>query len=367
MRSEQPKRGPIIEMRGLCKRYGDAEVLSQVTLDIAEGEFVTLLGPSGSGKTTLLKILSGALEPTSGSIRLRGRDITNLPARFRGIGMVFQNFALMPHLSIFDNIAFPLHIRKTPKAEIKERVAEVLDIVRLPDIGQRKPKELSGGQQQRVAIARALIYRPPVILMDEPLGALDKKLRQQMQMEIKRIHEKLAISMIYVTHDQEEALTMSDRICLMGAGRIQEMNEPSAIYTRPETTFSADFFGATNIFTGQVAARRGQAGIEHDGFGWIESDSLNGQPGEQVGWMVRPERVRLLGSGERDDNMLEGTVEDIILSGQITQLVLKVGNTERLHVACLTGGAHVQEVGQHAQVRVGWSRAATSVLRQTTV
>jgi putative spermidine/putrescine transport system ATP-binding protein len=354
---------PILRIEKISKSYGAAIALNEVSCDIARGEFVTLLGPSGSGKTTLLNIVAGSLFPSSGSLFLEGRDITNLPAHLRGIGMVFQNFALMPHLSVFENIAFPLRIRKIAFGEIEDRVTKALELIQLPGLQRRKPRELSGGQQQRVAIARALVYQPPVILMDEPLGALDRKLRQQMQTEIRRIHDQLGLSMIYVTHDQEEALTMSDRICLMGAGRIQDAGPPSRIYSNPHTVFSADFFGATNIF--KASLERGSAGgvLVDEAFGPIKSD-LIAPEGErpEVGWMVRPERIRFLRPGEDADNVLEGSVGDVILCGQITQFVVDVRAERRMTVACLTNDVS-DTISAGSQVRVGWPKDATTLLK----
>lgn len=350
----------ILEISELTKRYGSVSALNSVSLNIAEGEFVTLLGPSGSGKTTLLKIISGALTPSSGAVRLRGTDVTYLPARMRGIGMVFQNFALMPHLTIFENIAFPLRIRKVPRDEMRDRVAEALKLIQLSDIESRYPKELSGGQQQRVAIARALVYRPPLILMDEPLGALDKKLRHQMQFEIKRIHETLGLSMIYVTHDQEEALTMSDRICLMGGGEIQEVGAPRDIYAHPSSAFSADFFGGTNIFDGEISAQENV--IQHEAFGAVKSTASFGAAGRRADWLVRPERIKLLSPEDREDNQVVGTVEQIVLTGQITHLIVSVAADHRLTVACLTD-ERVADLVEGASVRLGWNDSATIALR----
>ncbi len=355
------KSEPLLKIENLTKTYGSLRALDDVSLDIAKGEFVTLLGPSGSGKTTLLNIIAGGMEPTSGTVHLAGKDITRMPARHRGIGMVFQNFALMPHLTVFDNLAFPLQIRKVPRAEIRDRVEEVLELVRLPQVQDRKPKQMSGGQQQRIAIARALIYRPPLILMDEPLGALDKKLRQQMQLEIKRIHDGLNLSMIYVTHDQEEALVMSDRICLMGSGRIREAASPARIYSAPRSEFCADFFGATNIFKGNPDRSAAGTGLSHPHFGLIRADNLPEVPaGTELGWMVRPERLRLLSRDETADNMLAGRVSDIILSGPITQLIVDVGDGHQFNIACLTS-EEVASLREHEEIRFGWSRHATIV------
>jgi ABC-type Fe3+/spermidine/putrescine transport system ATPase subunit len=351
---------PILEIDRISKRYGEVDALREVSLRIVEGELVTLLGPSGSGKSTLLKIIVGALAPTSGRLLLRGEDITSLPARFRGIGIVFQNFALMPHLTAFDNVAFPLQVRRLPRAEIEQRVREALELVQLPDAGNRKPRELSGGQQQRVAIARVLVYRPSVILMDEPLGALDKKLRDQMQLEIKRLHRSLKLSLIYVTHDQEEALTLSDRICLMEGGRIVETAAPVDVYSQPKSRFAADFFGATNIFEGTAEQTGGTVVIRDGDLGVVRALSdAPVQPG-RVSWMVRPERVRLLADGESEDNVLEGTVSEIVLSGAVTRLTVQVGKRQ-LGLTQLTDHRSAgMERGR--RVRLGWPASATRLL-----
>ena len=352
---------PILEVERVGKRYGEVDALRDVSLSIAEGELVTLLGPSGSGKTTLLKIIVGALTPTSGRLLLRGKDITTLPSRFRGIGIVFQNFALMPHLSAFDNVAFPLQVRRLPRAEIETRVNEALALVQLPDVGNRKPRELSGGQQQRVAIARVLVYRPSLILMDEPLGALDKKLRDQMQLEIKRLHRTLKLSLIYVTHDQEEALTLSDRICLMQGGRIVEMAPPAEVYARPRSRFAADFFGATNIFEGILARADGGVSIRTEDLGMVRAmPDAQGRDGERVAWMVRPEGVRLLSDTGRDDNVVEGVVTDVVLSGQVTRLTVQVGGSQ-LTLTQLTDHRSMA-MERERRVRLGWPAAATRLL-----
>ena len=245
-------------MRGVAKRYGPVVALNAVDLTVRKGEFLTLLGPSGSGKTTLLNVIAGTVAPTTGRLWIGGRDVTDLPSSERRLGMVFQNYALFPHMTIFENVAFPLRVRKLPWTEIKRRVAEALVLVRLPDVGARKPRELSGGQQQRIAIARCLVYNPDLILMDEPLGALDKKLRDQMQLEIKRLHSNLGVTVLYVTHDQEEALVMSDRICLMNAGRIEQLGDPHELYFQPKSVFAADFLGDSNILD---AVREGDSGF----------------------------------------------------------------------------------------------------------
>ena len=243
--------GPKILLDKVTKRFGGFLALDDVTLGVKQGEFLTLLGPSGSGKTTILNMICGALLPSEGRLLIDGNDVTDKPARERGLGMVFQNYALLPHMSVFDNVAFPLRVRGWSKQRIGEAVRSVLDRVSLTAFADRKPRQLSGGQQQRVGIARCLVYSPDIILMDEPLGALDKNLRDQMQEEIKSLHLELSTTIIYVTHDQEEALNMSDRICLMQRGRIEQLGTPEQMYFEPRTAFVAEFIGESNLFPGQ--------------------------------------------------------------------------------------------------------------------
>jgi putative spermidine/putrescine transport system ATP-binding protein len=315
----------MVELRQVSKRYGSVEALSSIDLAIRKGEFVTLLGPSGSGKTTLLNLIAGMIEPSAGRIIIDGHDATDWPASQRGLGMVFQNYALMPHMTVFDNIAFPLRVRRMPRDEIRRKVSDVLELVRLPDIAARKPRELSGGQQQRVSLARCIVYNPSLILMDEPLGALDKKLREQMQLEIKRIHSELGITMINVTHDQDEALTMSDRIVLMNQGRIEQEDAPEKLYFHPHTVFAADFIGDTNLFAG-VVAPDGASISDHlradAGFGRVSAamPRFPVAPGVRVTLSVRPENVRLveqLPAGRI--NCAEGVVRDSIVLGGVVK------------------------------------------------
>ena len=254
-----------LEVRNLRKTYGNFVALEGVSINVSAGEFVTLLGPSGSGKTTLLMACAGLNEPDSGEIRIDGEPATFLPAYQRDIGMVFQNYALFPHMTIFENIAFPLWMRRRPDAEVREAVGEILDIIQLSGTEDRYPRQLSGGQQQRVALARALVYKPSIVLMDEPLGALDKKLREQLQYEIKRLHGQLGLAMLYVTHDQEEALVMSDRICLMREGRIEQMGTPQELYFRPRSLFAADFLGKSNLPRGPGGPREERNGSHRAG------------------------------------------------------------------------------------------------------
>jgi putative spermidine/putrescine transport system ATP-binding protein len=242
-----------LQIRGVRKTYGPVVALDETDLDLAEGEFLTLLGPSGSGKTTLLMTVAGLTEPDRGEIWIDGKLATYLPVHRRDIGMVFQNYALFPHLTVFENIAFPLRMRRAPEADVKRDVAAALDTVRLGGMAGRFPRELSGGQQQRVALARCFVYRPSIILMDEPLGALDKKLRDEMQLEIKQLHSAIGITVLYVTHDQEEALAMSDRICLMNRGGIEQVGTADDLYFRPQSLFAAQFLGDSNVLPVTVA------------------------------------------------------------------------------------------------------------------
>ncbi len=312
-----------LSISGLCKRYGDFVALAPTDLEVAEGEFLTLLGPSGSGKTTLLNLIAGLAVPDEGRMLVGGVDVTYGPPYERDIGMVFQNYALFPHMTIADNIAFPLKMRKVDAAAARQRAAEALQMVRLPNLGQRYPKELSGGQLQRIALARCLVYRPSIILMDEPLGALDKKLRDQMQLEIKRIHRELSTTIVYVTHDQEEAMTMSDRICLMDGGKIAQLGTPSDLYFRLRNLFVADFLGESNLFEGVVAAVDGDD---------VQVDLLQGRTrasaksngsalaaGHKVRVMVRPQNLSLH-AGPAEPGDLHGKVLDRMITGSLTKL-----------------------------------------------
>ena len=244
---------PLVRFENVQKSYdGEILVVKDLNLDVAQGEFLTMLGPSGSGKTTCLMMLAGFEPATHGEIYLDNSPINNVPPHKRGIGMVFQNYALFPHMTVAENLAFPLEVRKTPKAEIEERVKKALDMVQLGTFGNRRPAQLSGGQQQRVAVARALVFDPVLVLMDEPLGALDKQLREQMQYEIKHIHENLGVTVVYVTHDQSEALTMSNRVAVFNDGVIQQLAAPNVLYERPDNAFVAQFIGENNTLVGDV-------------------------------------------------------------------------------------------------------------------
>ncbi|HEY9215197.1 MAG TPA: ABC transporter ATP-binding protein [Ancylobacter sp.] len=313
----------MVELQGVTKRYGEVDALHRIDLAIAKGEFVTLLGPSGSGKSTLLNLIAGMITPSSGRIFIDGRDATTLPTNKRSLGMVFQNYALMPHMTVFENIAFPLQVRQVPKDEIKRRVTQVLDLIHLGHVASRQPRELSGGQQQRISLARCIVYNPALILMDEPLGALDKKLREQMQLEIKRLHAKLGITMLYVTHDQDEALTMSDRIVLMNGGRIEQQGAPEALYFTPETVFSAEFIGSSNLITGTVEIGADGTYALASAFGRlaVPNPERAMAAGEKAVLLVRPENMQLTDRAEPCS--IAGQVEDSILLGGVVRHFLR--------------------------------------------
>jgi putative spermidine/putrescine transport system ATP-binding protein len=315
-----------LTISGLCKRYGDFVALAPTDLEVAEGEFLTLLGPSGSGKTTLLSLIAGLAVPDGGQLLINGKDVTYGAPYERDIGMVFQNYALFPHMTIEDNIAFPLKMRKVDHATARKQAAEALELVRLPHVAKRFPKELSGGQQQRIALARCLVYRPSIILMDEPLGALDKKLRDQMQLEIKRIHRELGTTIVYVTHDQEEAMTMSDRICLMNGGKIEQLGSPSDLYFKPRTLFVADFLGESNLFAATVTGMDADTvAVTLDQGGAQASAKGNGGAlavGQKVKLMVRPQNLSLQ-AGAVGANALTGKVLDSMITGSLTKLYVE--------------------------------------------
>jgi putative spermidine/putrescine transport system ATP-binding protein len=314
-----------LKISGLAKRYGDFVALAPTELEVAQGEFLTLLGPSGSGKTTLLSLIAGLATPDGGQLWINGHDVTYGAPYERDIGMVFQNYALFPHMTAAENIAFPLKMRKIDTATAKKRAMEALELVRLPHLAQRYPKELSGGQQQRIALARCLVYKPSIVLMDEPLGALDKKLRDHMQLEIKRIHRELGTTIVYVTHDQEEAMTMSDRICLMNGGRIEQLGTPSELYFRPRTLFVADFLGESNLLEGTLERVEGaEAEVRLARDGGRARATVHGQldAGSKVRVMVRPQNITVR-TELSDVNALRGKVLDSMITGSLTKLYVE--------------------------------------------
>ena len=351
-----------LRLEDVTKSYAGAVAVDGLSLTVGEGDFMTLLGPSGSGKTTTLMIVAGFVPPDTGRVYLDGRDVTRLPAFKRGIGVVFQNYALFPHLTVFDNVAFPLRMRSRPSAEIRTRVDQVLALVGLPQAGSRYPRQLSGGQQQRVALARAIVFRPPLLLMDEPLGALDRKLREQMQLEIKRIQKELKITVVYVTHDQEEALVMSDRIALMRNGRIEQCGSARRLYDEPASEFAANFIGESNVFRGRVIGRA--EGLLH-----IAAENLRlkaRMPGGDrdvagVTVVVRPEKIRLAEDGERvRENACEGRIVETLYLGESTKYRVRVDRLGELTVRSQNSGAGDRYANGDV-VRVTWSADDTIV------
>ena len=317
----------LVSFRGVQKSYdGESLIVKDLNLEIRKGEFLTLLGPSGSGKTTSLMMLAGFETPTAGEIQLAGRSINHVPPHKRDIGMVFQNYALFPHMTVSENLAFPLSVRGMGKAELDERVKRVLGMVQLDTFAKRYPGQLSGGQQQRVALARALVFEPQLVLMDEPLGALDKQLREHMQMEIKHIHQRLGVTVVYVTHDQGEALTMSDRVAVFHQGEIQQIADPRTLYEAPSNTFVANFIGENNRLGGTLVARSGDRCQVRLAQGeQVEALAVNvGQVGEPVTVSIRPERVRLGGQSEACVNRFSGRVAEFIYLGDHVRVRLEV-------------------------------------------
>ncbi|MGH3013345.1 MAG: ABC transporter ATP-binding protein [Gaiellaceae bacterium] len=313
-----------ITLEGVTKRFGSVEAVRSVSLEIREGEFFSLLGPSGCGKTTSLRMIGGFEQPDEGRVLLRGLDVTAVPPNRRNVNMVFQHYALFPHMSIRDNIAFGMRLKRVDKAEQRERVGEMLRIVRLEGLEKRKPAQLSGGQQQRIALARALVNRPAALLLDEPLGALDVKLRKQMQLELKRIQSELGTTFVYVTHDQEEALAMSDRIAVMNDGVVEQVAPPRELYERPVTSFCADFIGSLNAIDFRVDEVAGAQLVSRvSPTERLVVEAANGhRAGDALKLAVRPERIRIAASGRpapEEGSRLEGVVAEVIYLGSLTQ------------------------------------------------
>jgi spermidine/putrescine ABC transporter ATP-binding subunit len=309
------------------KRYDAVAALDGVTMTFREGEFFGLLGPSGSGKTTLLRAIAGFVSLDRGQVLIDGQDVGGVPVHARNIGMMFQNYALFPHMSVAENVAFGLEVRGRPREEVAQRVKEALAMVRLGGLEQRRPKQLSGGQQQRVALARALVTRPKVLLLDEPLGALDKHLRQEMQVELRRIQRQVGITTIFVTHDQEEALTLSDRIAIFNFGRIIQEGAPMEVYERPVTKFAAGFLGEANFLHGRVAAldAGGLARVTLDIGGEASCRLSGGAVGQTVLLALRPEKITLSPSGQAGLNAVRGKVLDVVFSGNSTTYRIAAG------------------------------------------
>ena len=332
-RRHETFRLPILDLRRLSKRFGDFAAVDDLSLEIASGEFLTLLGASGSGKTTTLRMIAGFERPTAGEIFMAGAPIAALPPFKRDINTVFQHYALFPHMSVRDNIAYGLRMRRVPAAEREERVTRALEMVKLEQLGGRAPRQLSGGQQQRVALARALVNRPRVLLLDEPLGALDLKLRKEMQLELKQLQTHLGITFVYVTHDQEEALTMSDRIVLMRQGRIAQIGTPRELYDRPASRYVADFIGETNLLPGVVVESGPASATLRVGDVTLRGVSDTAlAPGSEAWLTVRPEAIRLGdgAAGAAGDNMVAGTVADAVYAGSALRVHVTLPGGQRL-------------------------------------
>ncbi|WP_116598422.1 ABC transporter ATP-binding protein [Primorskyibacter marinus] len=325
-------REAFVEFERVQKSYdGETLVVKDLNLALPKGEFLTMLGPSGSGKTTCLMMLAGFETATHGDIRLDGVAINNIPPHKRGIGMVFQNYALFPHMTVAENLSFPLEVRKIGKSDREKKVKRALEMVQMGDFGGRRPAQLSGGQQQRIALARALVFEAELVLMDEPLGALDKQLREHMQFEIKRIADDLGITVVYVTHDQTEALTMSDRVAVFNDGKIQQLAPPDTLYEAPENSFVAQFIGENNTLEGKVREiTNGVALVELDNGDLIDAKPINvSQPGERTRVSIRPERVEFnLDRLEEGSHTLKAEVQEFIYMGDIFRTRLKVAGKD---------------------------------------
>jgi putative spermidine/putrescine transport system ATP-binding protein len=347
---------PLVRFIEVQKSYdGEILVVKNLNLDVARGEFLTMLGPSGSGKTTCLMMLAGFEPATHGEITLEGNPINNVAPHKRGIGMVFQNYALFPHMTVFENLAFPLKVRRMGRSDIEAKVKRVLDMVQLHDFAERRPSQLSGGQQQRVAVARALVFEPQLVLMDEPLGALDKQLREQMQYEIKHIHESLGVTVVYVTHDQSEALTMSNRVAVFNDGIIQQLATPDVLYEKPDNAFCAQFIGENNKLIGTVKDKSGNNCIvDIPGSGIVHALDVNaGNIGGATSLSLRPERVEIDPSEGKYPNVFEGKVKELIYLGDHIRTRVHVCGHDDFIVKVPNISDHASLIEGHP-VKVGW-------------
>ena len=349
------KNNAFVRFDKVDKSYdGKLLVVKDLNLDIAEGEFITMLGPSGSGKTTCLMMIAGFETPTNGEIFLDSNPISNIPPHKRGIGMVFQNYALFPHMTVFENLAFPLKVRKISKEDIGKKVDKALSMVSLSGFENRMPGQLSGGQQQRVAVARALVFDPAVVLMDEPLGALDKNLRESMQYEIKHIHENIGVTVVYVTHDQGEALTMSNRIAVFNDGKVQQLSSPDKLYEEPENSFVAEFIGENNRFDGEVLDMSNGVCKVKIGQGEMLANPISVKSkGEKTTVSIRPERA-LINPKDKMDNNQKGKIEEVIYHGDHTRLRINLlGNSE--FILKVPNSSQNLDLKLGNEINIGWS------------
>jgi spermidine/putrescine transport system ATP-binding protein len=352
----------LVELSRIVKRFGDTEVVKSLDLKVEKGEFLTFLGPSGCGKTTTLRMIGGFEQPTSGTILLAGKDVVDLPPYKRDVNTVFQSYALFPHMTVAENVSYGLEQKRVSKSERETRVKDALAMVRMDALAKRRPRELSGGQQQRVAVARAIVNKPAVLLLDEPLGALDLKLRKEMQVELKQLHRRLGMTFIYVTHDQEEALTMSDRIAVMNAGRIEQIDTPVEIYCRPRTRFVADFIGETNLLTGTVAAGGEALKVVDERVPIQKADNL--PEGKEAHLSIRPEMVTVrVGNAESASGSrasLPATVEETIFVGSVWKTIVKTAGGARV-TASEPPGSHGY-IAPGTKVFVEWAVESAVVL-----
>jgi spermidine/putrescine ABC transporter ATP-binding subunit len=360
----QPSRGAEVRIEGLVKTYGATRAVDGVTLTARAGEFLTLLGPSGSGKTTTLSCVAGFAVPDEGGVFIDGAPVTFVPPFKRNVGMVFQNYALFPHMTVAENLAFPLRMRKLSAATIRERVAWALALVQLEGLGHRAPRQLSGGQQQRVALARAVVFEPPVLLMDEPLGALDRKLRIEMQLELKRLQARLGVTVIYVTHDQEEALTLSDRIAVMNHGRIEQLGDPTELYERPHTAFVAQFIGESNRLEGAVADSGDGRAVLITPSGLRLPVRPDGVPsGHPALFFLRPEQIVIAAESDVGGGAVTGEVVEAVFVGESMRYVVRAPRGEMFTIKRLNlDAADRFKVG--ARVALRWNPDAAFTQRR---
>jgi spermidine/putrescine transport system ATP-binding protein len=349
---------PIVSLKGVTKRFDDVTAVDSLTLDIHQGEFLTLLGPSGCGKTTVLRLIAGFETLTSGEIYMNGARLNGTPPNRRNVNTVFQSYALFPHMNVFENIAFGLRMKKMDDASIRRQVGEALDIVKMPGLETRMPHQLSGGQQQRVAMARAIVNKPEVLLLDEPLSALDYRLRQEMEIELKRIHRQLGITFVFVTHDQEEAISMSDRIAVMNRGAVEQVGTPIEIYEEPENMFVARFVGEINVFEGVVRSLdNGGAQVEIQGRLFPVQNRRSLGLDSSVKVLLRPEDIQVMVEGRwsEEDPYLPGRVEEVIYKGKTVDLIVRLDNDESIFVTQFFNEDQENVVYREGQrVHVNW-------------
>jgi len=347
-----------VSVRNIRKVYGGVTALNNVGFEVGDGQFVSLLGPSGCGKTTTLRVIAGLVEPDSGRIEVDGRDIVNDPPERRNMGVVFQSYALFPHKTILENVAFGLKMRKTPAADIPRLAQAALEMVRLPSVGDRYPRQISGGQQQRVAIARAIATRPSVLLLDEPLSNLDLKLRMQMRVELKELQRQVGITTVFVTHDQEEGLMLSDRVVVMSEGRVAQVGTPDEIYETPASSFVADFIGEASVFEGQITHSGPEGCVMRTAAGTLLHGVLRtgaGPGGASARLIVRPEKVRI-GSAAQGENRFQATVEHLAYAGASTRVVLRLNAQERLIANSVKPDFAIGDT-----VEISWQAVASSI------